>query len=273
MTSTTTANHGETPHLDPSFDRWLAKSPEDRVRWGDELSDTELKEMAALTRHIFHLSVGALQLARALTALLRFTATISAELEAQRMNGDAIMQARLDIGNATGIEGTFFDDVVNRLLDRLDRAETENARLRLQQNAHGARVTELLVANNREVERRRSAEARTRDLEEDLRLNSIRFYTPADVRRVMGDDVPRSASGYNDISWIKRLRGRCGCTLKEAKHAHDLLTSFVATPERDALRMIGLQYGPTMTLEGCITVAQDALAAVGLFDGKGDTSC
>lgn len=158
--TTSPTESSEAPDIDPSFDRWLAKSPADRERWPDNLTDTELKEMAALTRHIFHLDVGTLQLARAMTALLRFTDSVKTELNAQRMNGDAIMQARMDIGNATGIDGAFFDDVVNRLLDRLDRAETENARLRLQQSAHGARITELLEANNREVERRREAEHR-----------------------------------------------------------------------------------------------------------------
>lgn len=67
------------------------------------------------------------------------------------------------------------------------------------------------------------AAAEIERLKDELARLKHRFYTLEDVAEFMGNEMPIPSSPSNaDVPWVKKLRELSHCTLREAKHAHDL---------------------------------------------------
>lgn len=60
-------------------------------------------------------------------------------------------------------------------------------------------------------------------LRDENRRLSARFYKPSEVAQFMDGEQPDpSKRNSKDVQWIKTLRERSYCTLREAVHAHDM---------------------------------------------------
>lgn len=68
-------------------------------------------------------------------------------------------------------------------------------------------------------------------LRDEIRRSLARFYEPSDVAQFMNGVQPNTSDGV-DIPWIKTLRERSYCTLREAKHAHDICAA-LTSPQSD----------------------------------------